>query len=349
MNITAFNNELKIINKKSYQYGNEILYLMADPQFLTNQERLTGALWIIGRAYAASPQRRSYGTIKEDAGYVNAAGETLKTHPIWPVRSANDGREGFFDALAETLCKNSGYLNLFTTCTNVTEAYKYDCSENDLQKLTDSILSVLKFNLILSHTIETFDKVPSDHNFKNYNVFCSNHLSFSSKFLHFHFPERVFIIDNFAREGGNLLFGGKKDKKPLAFYEATSADKFDNTVFSAFPKEDVTQLYDKICGQKNVQIVLEVYEKRTRVPDSTSNDTSSAKDYIKHCIRSYLLGKHIKSHVCEAPINQIKYGGRALSSMPRWTDAILLNVKAPLSKAEEKHLASVTDIYKIIY
>ncbi len=349
MNITAFNNELKNINKNSYQYGNEILYLMADPQFLTNQERLTGALWIIGRAYAASPQRRSYGTIKEDVGYVNTAGKTIATHPIWPVRSSNDGREGFFDALADMLCADSDYRNLFTTCTNLAATYEYDRSEVDLGKLTDSILSVLKFNLILSNAIETFDKVPSGHSFKGYGVSCSNHLSFSSKFLHFHFPERVFIIDNFAREGGNLLFGGKKDEKPLALYEATSTDKFDHTVFSAFPKEDVTRLYNKICNQKIVQIVLQVYEKRTRVPNSTSNDTSSAKDYIKHCIRSYLLGKHIKDQVGEAPINQIKYGGRALSSMPRWTDAILLNVKAPLSKAEEDHLASVANIYGIVY
>ena len=59
--------------------------------------------------------------------------------------------------------------------------------------------------------------------------------------------------------------------------------------------------------------------------------------------------KHIKGQVGEAPINQIKYGGRALSSMPRWTDAILLNVKAPLSKAEEDHLASVANIYGIVY
>ena len=61
LSIEGFNKELEKINANSWGYGNEILYLMAkDPQDLTDKAKLAGAIWLIGRAYAASPQRRSY-------------------------------------------------------------------------------------------------------------------------------------------------------------------------------------------------------------------------------------------------------------------------------------------------
>lgn len=88
MNIEQFNDAIREMNRTSYSFGNDVLYSMAsDPGDLCKEERLDGAMWLIGRAYAASPQRRFY-----------KAGEK--------VVPSNDGRELFFKKIAHYFNKD---------------------------------------------------------------------------------------------------------------------------------------------------------------------------------------------------------------------------------------------------
>lgn len=359
MNITEFNKELKNINATSWGYGNEVLYCMAkDPHNLTDKDKLSGAIWLIGRAYAASPQRRSYGTTKNIVGYINSNGKTPAECPIWPVRTQNDGREGFFDEIADEMQKiiknDAGFNKLINDYSKNPMPYLYDRSNSDIDKLTESIGVVLQYNLFLSESLEKFDEVPAGNMFNGNNVYCSNHISFASKFLHFYFPHRVFIIDNFARDGGKLLFNGNTTTKLRAFYDAptSTSNVFENDVYEEFLKEveNIIAIAKQIINNPVISRISEAYDTRTRTATALSGDNSTVKDYIEHCVRSYLLGWYITNKAKITPINQIKYGlPYALESMPRLTDAVFLNIKAPLSAVIASHHSSIKRIYKVKY
>ena len=356
MNIKQFNEELNNINKNSWGYGNEILYCMAKyPNDLKDKDKLAGAIWLIGRAYAASPQRRSYGTMEDNLlGYIKTDGKLASKCPIWPVRTQNDGREGFFDEIAANIIDNPDFNGWMSSYSHFSEPYKYDCSDTDIDKLTKSIIAVLQFNILLSKALEKFDEVPQKNVFGKYRVFCSNHISFSSKFLHFYFPHTVFIIDNFARDGGKLLFDGYNTNKPRGLYEPhnAKANPFEKTIYDEFNEADVFRLYNSITNGQTIKNIICEYDTRKRLDSTATGDNSTVKDYIEHCIRSYLLGCYIadKTKANITPNDQIRYNKPySVAPMPRLTDSILLNIKEPISDSLLKHHQSIKNIFKVKY
>ena len=183
LTLDKFKEKLIELNEASWSYGNEVLYTMAEnPDHLQDKKKLEGAIWIIGRAYAASPQRRSYGTTNNDIGYINLNGdENLKKRPIWPVKTQNDGREGFFGEIAnnfDTSCIDGLIKDYHTKNLK----YEFNLSDNDIKLLRTSMNAVLYFNDNLSRSIEKFDKVPAQSNIK-----CNNHISFQANFFIFIF------------------------------------------------------------------------------------------------------------------------------------------------------------------
>ena len=356
MNIREFNEELKHINDSSWGYGNEILYCMAkDSNDLQDKDKLAGAIWLIGRAYAASPQRRSYGTMDDNLSkYIKADGNLASKCPIWPVRTQNDGREGFFEKISDQIIADEGFKQWFDDNSHLSVAYKYDRSDADVDLFVKSIIAVLQFNILLSKALEAFDDVPMDNKFGENKVFCSNHISFSSKFLHFYFPHSIFIIDNFARDGGKLLFGGYNKEKNRGLYDPYKAvlDPFEKSVYEEFKKSDISKLYQRIIKKLSIVAIIEKYENRKRQDFTAAGDNSTAKDYIEHCIRSYLLGCYIadKTKANITPSNQIRYNKPyTIDPMPRLTDAILLNIKGPMSKALSDHYSSIKRIFNVKY
>lgn len=353
MNITQFNTELENINQASYGYANEILYLMArNPDDLTDKEKLTGAIMLIGRAYAASPQRRSYGTKRLEEEYFDASGNKKTTAPIWPIRTQNDGRSGFFDEIADTMENSLSQREFKDLTTSATQEYEYNCSDTDIDKLTTSIQMVLQYNLYLSKALEKFDEVPANNKFKNKTFYCSNHISFASKFLHFYFPHHVFIIDTFARNGGKNLFSKYSENKPRTFYNppSSTSDNFEEEIYNKFTT--ISRIYNKISQKDEIKAINEGYRGRSLKKSNNSNNDNdlSVKDYIEHAIRSYLLGCYMKNNANITPINHIKYDQTlSIRSMPRITDAVFLNIKAPLTKSLKKHYRSVQRIYHVTY
>ncbi len=332
MDIKNFIKEIKNLNECSWEYGNEVLYKIAkDPSDLKDKDKLEGAIWLIGRAYAASPQRRSYGT-------------------TWPVRTQNDGREGFFAEIAETMSKsikNDALLKKFINCYKIESEYEYNKCDKDIEKLKDSILAVLQFNLILSLALEAFDYVPLNNKFKDKNVYCSNHISFASKFLHFYFPHSVFIIDNFANEGGKSLFNGNSEKNYRTFYKELDMNKdnvadlaFDNKIYEFFKKEDMNKIYKEIINFSDIQVMMEKYKIRSRID---KEDTSTLKNYTEHCIRSYLMGYFLNRNQIK-PCNYIS-SKSPLYSMPRLTDTIFLNIKKIQSESDKTKQKFIKDEY----
>lgn len=233
------------INEISSSRGNEALYNACAGADICDTDVLAGMMWLIGRSYAASPQRRSYGMSRnlEYKGY-NKKGEKYVPikRPIWRVRTENSGNGDFFLKLAEgmkrqELCGIEAKDTPFDEMMNVFNElkkceYNFTVSDGEIDRadfeiLVNSIKCVSMLNRLVKRSTELFDKVPKDHKHEiryyylndeadkegrsvDY-VYCKNQVSFCSKFLHFFHPNTVFIIDQFSKKGGEFLFDAKSD------------------------------------------------------------------------------------------------------------------------------------------
>jgi len=330
-----------------------------NPSSLSNIKVLSGALWLIGRSYAASPQRRSYGTSKTGEKYHGKDGKE-KVRPVWPVLTDNDGREDFFSQIADTLLSNKFYTLIANTQKSKTFEYVRDSlfnngpvniNSNDYKALKTCILSVLRFNLDLCVALETFDKVPSlNYIFKGESVICSNHISFCSKFLHFYFPNIVYIIDSFASVGADLLFDHKRTD---TCFDHARDNFFDSSIYTSFNSVCYQTLLKAIMSDSDIKKILDTYSERKIAKAGISNkdeaslateDTTGANDYVTHCVRSYMLGLFTTENGI-VPINQLAAG--TLNPVSRLVDAVFLNINKPLTKAELDYQKELLTIYGI--
>ena len=156
MQYKCFLDAVRELNSNSRFFGNEVLYNMAQQGELCDRVHLAGSMWLIGRSYAASPQRRYYGK--------NSAVK---------LKSDDDGRDFFFSYIAREMSMD--WMQKAPT-----NMFAFDDSDQDWLSLQQSVEMVLQFNLALSRAIEKFDGV--EEGSKDY---CSNHISFCSKYLHF--------------------------------------------------------------------------------------------------------------------------------------------------------------------
>lgn len=283
----------KIANTKC-SFGNNILYDMCKNkagQDWTNPDVLADKMWLIGRSYAASPERRYINTNPENKIKFNVSG---------------DGTNLFFNKTSEQILKKAvGNRNRIQ---NLTKKYRFDLSENDIDILTDSIMSVFDFNNLVINASSDFDlKV---QNIENKDAIrYKNQISFCSKFLHFHFPFTVFIFDSFTFSNAKYLFSNRTKTDAFIEYGENSAsltingsskvaNKFlSDADFDSFEK----QIQNKLCDTSS-----EKYE-------------NAHKEYIKHCINAYKTGYLINEII---PVSEIEceYYTRAV-------DNLLLHIK----------------------
>lgn len=283
MSVTLTEIEEKILSR-GISVGNEVLYTLCKDYPLlkennpkdTNEERklqgLAAELWLIGRSYAASPERRDYG---EKVEWTNSG----------------NGLDTYFDLLADKLWSDGYYYELKTIVENLENLGKYrleqSFEENDKQILVSVIANVLKFNALLKEIRFAVDKKElSNHvgdNKEKLEVLKNNQknmLSFSSKFLHFHFPDVVFIFDTITKEH----FKGPREKHHF---------KFENT-----EKENcVVESNITLCKDEMNTLISEI----RKIKYNDYNDASieiekydKSEEYITHCVREYLLAREIK-------------------------------------------------------
>lgn len=153
-------------------------------------------------------------------------------------------------------------------------------------------------NELLRHVGEDNDKLEILKNNQK------NMLSFSSKFLHFHFPDVVFIIDTITMEH----FKGPRGIHHFKF-ENANGDLEGSITFS---KEEMISDVSKIKYNDD-SIEIGKYDK--------------AEEYITHCVREYLLAREIKN---ASP--QI-FDGEGIH-IPRLIDTYMLMTN-PKTKKEE--------------
>lgn len=300
----------------SFSFGNGILYDMCSNSTtdLSNPDHLSDMIWLIGRAYAASPERRTYGYERDEDGKLKKNSYN-KRLPLWKATNANDGKGGYFISIARDIVKSPKFSSLLNIVSEVKGfTYSYDNGESDIARLSNGIYAVYLYNNLIRDASEEFDGLNASDNpkasaAKEAGARCKNQISFCSKFLHFCCPGIVFIIDQYSFEGGKRVIPlGKLSYNP----------KFETASKELVPLnfENLKDSYNGVLS--NVRNVI----KQLNTVDLFENDTVSDEEekirsYIEHCTRAYCVAKYLND--VKDQIN--------LTVTPRLIDDLFLRIK----------------------
>ncbi len=299
----------------SFSFGNGILYGMcSNPTTdLSNPEHLSDMIWLIGRAYAASPERRTYGYVRGEDGKLKKTSDN-KRLPLWKATNANDGKGDYFISIARDIAKSPKFRSLLETVNAVKGfTYSYDNGESDIAALSNGIYAVYLYNNLIRDASEEFDGLnasddPEASAAKEAGARCKNQISFCSKFLHFHCPGTVFIIDQYSLEGGKRVIPlGKLSYDPK--FEIASKE------LVSLESVNLKDAYKDVL--KNVIKQLNSVDHNLFENDTVSDEEEKIRSYIEHCTRAYCVAKYLND--VKDQIN--------LTVTPRLIDDLFLRIK----------------------
>jgi hypothetical protein len=176
--------------------GNRFLYDLCekgrfwDPKNIRAKDYLSAEIWIIGRSYAASPERHRYAALKgTKIDYDNRG----------------NGMSDFLDVVAGEILSNASFV---AACSSFekesSKPYSLDAGANDLKIISDSIALVAVLNDVLRESIFKVDEpslvacLGGEKTITPDGLGLNNFHSFASKLLHFNFPNAVFIHDSYS-------------------------------------------------------------------------------------------------------------------------------------------------------
>lgn len=277
----SINNEKigKIINyiaSEEYSFGNRLLYDICrdiDGQQWDDPKILADKIWLIGRSYAASPERRI------SKGKVPKGG---------------DGTGEYFNEVAKDIHNNYSVQNEIVNKLNGN--YKFDFSDSDIALLFCTIKSVEKFNDAIKKANIKYDEyLREESSYKN-------QISFCSKFLHFHFPDTVFIFDSLSQVAASYLLSSRMSSNEKVI-------KIQNE-YLTISNDGIKELL-KECTESSMYLKLDNGYKQAEFG-------KPIKEYANHCVRAYKIACIFKNCLGDKT-NKTSY--------PRMVDSLLLNIK----------------------
>lgn len=258
----SFIEKVKRIYSNGDRYGNIIIYDMCMRSDLNNEKQLSSKIWLIGRSYAASPERRSY-------------------KPSHDIKTASDGLGTFFDAIAKSMVQETEYKELVKILNKLNgKSYKYDFGQGDCELLKQTIQCVYMLNEIIRKASAKFDGVNNKTN-ENGEVYkCKNQISFCSKFLHFHCKNLIFIIDHYSFKGGEFLLSNNGHKNI----------KIEDDLYT---REEIKTLRKDI---KPLGFEKQIIQNFADDEQFNNDDSNKMTNYVKHVLRCYRLSCFIKQN-----------------------------------------------------
>lgn len=402
----TFKDEAEKLNQNNYSFTNETLYRMCqeNPDILNAAPTvLAGKIEMIGRVYAASPERRSYKRIKfkgktilegktinyeiNSSNYsILKTSENSATFPSWVVKTLGDGQGSFFMQLVKELSASKDFEQSYQDCNK--SKFEFDFSDNDITLLKNVIKMVLSFNEMVKEATMKIDEAPKKIQLEDVNgttikfdVSVRNQISFCSKFLHFHLPHHIFIIDSYSNQGGSLLFPNKSQpsknqhdkKQKKTYFNGKEIDGWNILACLLSPQKEFPN--SKLCKRiiKNVdnnkktilslqfsalaKDVLDLDNNENNKEDQTdsnfqSNDNQdpiySNKDYANHALRAYLACCLCKQLEIKPPKQIKNCKSTNIESYPRLADCILMNIKdeSTQNKEENERLQKYKELVK---
>lgn len=312
---------------RSFSFGNGILYDMCSSPStdLSNPVHLADMIWLIGRAYAASPERRTYGYVREDGKLKKNSDNKRK--PLWPAKKENDGKGVYFISIAENMTKHPEFDNLLNIVNDLKgSTYKFDNSDCDVASLSDGIYAVHLYNQLIRNASEEFDGLnasddPDAIKAKKAGARCKNQISFCSKFLHFCCPGIVFIIDQYSLEGGKRVIPGREPSYVPKFENDSKKSDPPPDLESVNPKGNYNDVlkdnYNDVLEKVTYKLKAKALDSNLFENDTTSDEEEKIRSYVEHCTRAYCVAKYL---------NETK-SQHDLTKMPRLIDDLFLRVK----------------------
>lgn len=295
----------------SFSFGNSVLYNMCSDTNtdISNPKHLSDMIWLIGRAYAASPERRTYGYERDANGKVKT--NNRKRFPLWTATNADDGKGQYFAEIAKTITTHDEFSKLKDIVDTLkASVYTYDNTDNDIKRLCDGIRAVELFNQLIRESSEKFDGLYEDNEkakkARDAKARCKNQISFCSKFLHFCCPNIVFIIDQYSYDGGKKLIPQKKRAYSLVFEKRAGN-------FMDLEDVDLLNAYKTVC--KSVEAEISNVESMDQNGDLLSNENEKISSYAQHCVRAYCVAKYLSE------------GKQDEKATPRLIDDLFLRIK----------------------
>lgn len=286
----AFVNDLK----NGYSFGNNILYTMCNDDFekFNVPNHLGDKIWLIGRAYSASPERRTYGFERDDDGKA-LKDDNGNRVPLYKPVTAADGKGSFFASIAENMINDNRFGLLCGLISELKNA-SFNCDEIDIAVLAKSVYAVSLLNELIRCASEAFDGLYAVNDKRNKSdIRCKNQISFCSKFLHFHCPQTVFIIDQYSLCGGESLvtYEGKK---------RLYIDKDNSDVKEYIDEGFIKELRNSSDYNQVLQRLRAAYEKLVEIDDNavgagvSEKDDNTVDNYFRHCARGYFMICYLK-------------------------------------------------------
>ena len=180
-------------------FGDYILYGMCDGEYKgektikhTDRDIVAGKIWLIGRSYAASPERNLW---KEP--------KTIRIKEAEKQLKGNTDTD-FFKKFANFFVRDERRKELDDTISQLQEHNKYEyIFENDKHILEKIVHLVMLFNEMIKdasiqHKKDKYEKIISELN--ETELMVKNNIIFASKYLHFHLPKIVYIMDGNSRK-----------------------------------------------------------------------------------------------------------------------------------------------------
>ncbi len=262
-------------------------------QYWNDPNIFADKVWLIGRSYAASPERRY--TYKSECSREEQKND-----------NAGDGTGEYFKRIAENILNNAAKAN--NTITILENNYSFDFSDRDCEILFTGINGVLQFNKLIVSASKHYD----GDEFTN-KVNYKNQVSFCSKFLHFHFPDTIFIIDSFSRMGASYLFSkGTRTNATIKWQSGRVGVLNEST-----PKGAMSLLLEYepyVVNNKKFE-----YQFTKKLNELKLDLYVHGKEYAEHCLRAYKTACLFKMFL----------GNEVPScSYPRIVDTLLLKIKS---------------------
>ena len=227
----------KIPDNYIYKKGDAVLYDMCHSvkKDEYNLYNFVSEMWLIGRSYAASPERKVK-KYKQIFDYFEKFVEEAKSDE---------------DAICSVI-KNDNM-----------DEYAYDFGDEDIKRLQNAFGKVVTLN-------EKIKKINGKINGKE----TDNIISFCSKILHFHFPDTIFITDKYSKTASGWLLNNlsrKNDntvkgyRERLLNFESKKAEKFEEEICNWWrdKKADSPSCYDEYIRHIMRCYRLSVWVKKT--------------------------------------------------------------------------------------
>lgn len=303
MSITGFKElyEVTDLLTAGASFGNETLYGMCRNADLREPRHLADLIWIIGRAYAASPERRTYGFERDENGKILTNG-SKRVH-LAKAKSSADGKGDYFFAIAEYITGHESFDKLFNIIAEIrdlsltftspifTEAESGKVYSDDIKLLAKGVAAVYLFNNLIRRASEDFDGVTPRSAEWEKGARCKNQISFCSKFLHFHCRNTVYIIDQYSLIGGKVAVPSQNLGKLPLFKPGRDMDDLPIKVCKGTVphydevREGLERALSDIIGSDRAE--------QREADNRASEDEEKFDSYLDHVSRAYCTARYL--------------------------------------------------------